>query len=115
MSSAIGRNPVSEAPAAAPMIADSEIGVSIIRSAPNSVYSPAVSPITPPDFSPSPPDPPRPPATSSPNKITFGSNRISTLMASVIASRKVIFVISNYLNNFRKHFLLRMIRVAQEN
>ena len=114
MSSAIGRKPVREAPAAAPIIADSEIGVSIILSAPNSVYNPAVRPITPPDFSPSPPDPPRPPATSSPNKITLESNRISTRMASVIASRKVIFVISNYLNNYRKHFQLRMIKVALE-
>ncbi len=35
MSSATGRRPASAAPAAAPTIADSEIGVSITRSAPN--------------------------------------------------------------------------------
>ncbi len=46
--SAIGRVPASAAPTAAPMIVDSEIGVSTIRSGPNSacrsLYWPAIPP-----------------------------------------------------------------------
>src|SRR5215510_12727535 len=59
-----------------PMIADSEIGVSITRISPNSSYRPCVAPNAPP-YAP----------TSSPRTKTFGSRRISSASASRIASR----------------------------
>src|SRR5262245_6090981 len=59
-----------------PMIADSEIGVSITRISPNSSYKPCVTPNAPP-YGP----------TSSPSTNTFGSRRISSASASRIASR----------------------------
>src|SRR5215510_13184442 len=59
-----------------PMIADSEIGVSITRISPNSSYSPCVAPNAPP-YGP----------TSSPSTKTLSSRRISSASASRIASR----------------------------
>src|SRR6267378_35980 len=58
------------------MIADSEIGVSTTRISPNSSYSPCVTPNAPP-YAP----------TSSPRTKTFGSRRISSTIASRMASR----------------------------
>ena len=48
ISSATGLRPVMAAPAAAPMIADSVIGVSITRASPYLPIRPLVTPMTPP-------------------------------------------------------------------
>src|SRR6188474_2559098 len=87
ISSATGRSPASAAPPAAPMIADSEIGVSMTRSSPNFGSSPLVTPKMPPEASRSPEVPPAPPDTSSPSTITVGSRAISRCRASFRASR----------------------------
>src|SRR5262245_38872547 len=74
----IGRMPVIAAPTPMPVKPASEIGVSMIRSLPNSSTSPVstlkVVPAS---------------ATSSPMRTTFGSRRISSAMASLMASPKV--------------------------
>ena len=75
ISSATGRIPAVAAPTAAPMKADSEIGVSITRPG-NWWYSPLVTPSTPPQASMSPGEP-SPPALSSPITITVESRSIS--------------------------------------
>ena len=85
MSSATGRIPAVAAPMAAPMNADSEIGVSSTRPG-NRRYSPFVTPSTPPQASISPGDP-SPPALSSPMTMTLSSRSISWASASLIASR----------------------------
>src|SRR5882724_6840423 len=59
-----------------PTIADSEMGVSTTRISPNSSCRPCVTPKAPP-YAP----------TSSPRTKTFGSRRISSASASLIASR----------------------------
>src|SRR5687768_2810162 len=59
-----------------PIIADSEIGVSRTRNSPNSSYIPCVTPNAPP-YGP----------TSSPRTKTLGSRRISSTIASRMASR----------------------------
>jgi hypothetical protein len=88
ISSATGRRPEQAAPTAAPMNADSLIGVSSTR--PGYLwYSPLVTPSTPPQASSSPPAP-CPPATSSPNSTTEGSRAISWSRASLIAFWNVI-------------------------
>src|SRR5688572_18337939 len=87
ISSATGRSPASAAPPAAPMIADSEIGVSMTRFSPNFGSSPLVTPKMPPDASRSPEVPPAPPDTSSPSTITVESPAISRCSASFRASR----------------------------
>ena len=89
MSSATGRRPDEAAPAAAPMIADSLIGVSSTRSG-NFGYRPFVTPSTPPHASSS-PGAPEPPTTSSPKTTTVGSRSISWASASLIACWKVMF------------------------
>src|SRR5262245_2328394 len=77
MMSTIGRMPVMAAPTPMPVKPASEIGVSMIRSLPNSSTSPVntlkVVPAS---------------ATSSPMRTTFGSRRISSAIASLIASPK---------------------------
>src|SRR5262245_37308820 len=88
MSSATGRIPAVAAPIAAPMNADSEIGVSSTRPG-NLWYSPFVTPSTPPQASISPGDP-SPPALSSPMTMTLSSRSISWARASLIASRTVV-------------------------
>ena len=85
ISSATGRRPPVAAPTAAPMNADSEIGVSSTRPG-NLWYSPLVTPRTPPQASSSPGEP-WPPALSSPMTMTDGSRSISWASASLIASR----------------------------
>ena len=85
MSSATGRMPLVAAPMAAPMKADSEIGVSRTRPG-NLWYSPLVTPSTPPQASIS-PGLPIPPALSSPITMTDSSRSISCASASLIASR----------------------------
>src|SRR5688572_7184403 len=79
MMSTIGRMPVMAAPTPMPVKPASEIGVSMMRSLPNSSTSPVstlkVVPAS---------------ATSSPMRTTFGSRRISSAMASLIAAPKVI-------------------------
>ena len=77
MISATGRRPASAAPAAAPTIADSEMGVSSTRPSPNFGSSPLVTPKIPPDASRCPDVPPAPPDTSSPSTITRSSRAIS--------------------------------------
>jgi hypothetical protein len=72
--STTGRRPVSAMPTAAPMIVDSEIGVSITRSAPNSACRPRYWPKI----------PPRP--TSSPRTTTRGSARIAWASESAAAA-----------------------------
>jgi hypothetical protein len=89
ISSATGRSPDAAAPAAAPMNADSEIGVSSTRSG-NFGYRPLVMPSTPPHASSSPGEP-APPATSSPKTTTRWSRSISWRRASLIACWKVMF------------------------
>src|SRR5688572_23785110 len=78
MMSTIGRMPVMAAPTPMPVKPASEIGVSMIRSLPNSSTRPVstlnVVPAS---------------ATSSPIKTTRGSRRISSAMASLIASPNV--------------------------
>ena len=81
--STIGRKPVCAAPIAEPAIAASEIGVSRTRLAPNSSNIPTDVPKSPP-YTP----------TSSPIKNTFSSLRISSLIATLIASRKAITLVS---------------------
>src|SRR4051794_21017647 len=88
MSSATGRSPDAAAPIAAPMNADSEIGVSSTRSG-NLGYRPFVTPMTPPQASSS-PAAPAPPTLSSPNTTTVGSRSISWAIASLMACRYVI-------------------------
>ena len=73
----MGRVPTIAAPTDAPMMDASEMGVSQIRSGPNSSTSPAYWPKT----------PPRP--RSSPSAQTSGSRRISSAMASRAASAYV--------------------------
>src|SRR4030095_9170683 len=77
MMSTIGRMPVMAAPTPRPVHPGSEIGVWMIRSLPNSSTSPVntlkVVPAS---------------ATSSPMRTTFGSRRISSAIASLIASPK---------------------------
>src|SRR6266853_2609867 len=77
MMSTIGRMPAIAAPTPMPEKPASEIGVSMIRSLPNSSTSPVstlnVVPAS---------------ATSSPMRMTFGSRRISSAMASLMASPK---------------------------
>jgi hypothetical protein len=68
------------------MKALSEIGVSSTRSLPNSGISPLVTPSTPPQASSS-PGAPIPPALSSPMTMTRSSRRISSRIASLMASR----------------------------
>ena len=72
--STTGRRPVSAMPTAAPMIVASEIGVSMIRAAPNSCCSPWYWPKM----------PPRP--TSSPSATTRGSSRIARASAAAPAA-----------------------------
>src|SRR5215211_6526329 len=88
ISSATGRRPEQAAPTAAPMNADSLIGVSRIRSG-YLEYSPLVTPSTPPQASIS-PAAPCPPTLSSPNTTTVGSRLISWSRASLIAFMYVI-------------------------
>src|SRR5215207_10155429 len=88
ISSATGRRPEQAAPTAAPMNADSLIGVSRTLSG-YLGYSPLVTPRTPPQASISPPAP-WPPATSSPKRTTEGSRAISWSSASLIACWNVI-------------------------
>src|SRR6185503_10131838 len=77
MMSTIGRMPVMAAPTPMPVKPASEIGVSMMRSLPNSSTSPVstlkVVPAS---------------ATSSPIRTIVGSRRISSAMASLIASPK---------------------------
>src|SRR2546421_1366813 len=87
MISATGRKPASAAPAAAPTMADSLIGVSMTRSAPNFGSRPLVTPKMPPDASRSPDVPPAPPETSSPSTMTRGSRAISWCRAWLTDSR----------------------------
>src|SRR5260370_18086096 len=75
----MGRIPVMGGPTASPAMVGSEIGVSNTRSGPNSASSPGVILYTPPAA-----------ATSSPRTITAPSRRISSRIASLIASAKVI-------------------------
>jgi hypothetical protein len=75
ISSTTGFRPVAAAPTAAPTNADSEIGVSRTRSAPNSSYRPRVTAKMPPEL-----------ATSMPIMQTAGSTRISAAIPSRIAS-----------------------------
>jgi hypothetical protein len=77
MISATGRVPVAAAPTAAAAMTSSEIGVSRMRSGPNSSTSPLVTPKTP---------PPPQIATSSPITKMVGSRRISSRSASFSAS-----------------------------
>jgi len=63
--------------AAAPTIADSEMGVSRTRPSPNLGSSPLVTPKIPPDASRVPEVPPAPPETSSPSTMTRSSRAIS--------------------------------------
>jgi hypothetical protein len=86
MISATGRRPVMAAPAAAPMKADSVIGVSSTRSRPKAPSRPLVTPKAPPQASCS-PDAPAPPVMSSPSTITRGSRPISWWSASFKAWR----------------------------
>ena len=78
MMSTIGRMPVIAAPTPRPVKPASEIGVSMMRSLPNSSTSPVstlkVVPAS---------------ATSSPIRTTFGSRRISSAIASLMASPNV--------------------------
>src|SRR5215468_9779483 len=78
MMSTIGRMPAIAAPTPSPLNPASEIGVSMMRSLPNSSTSPVstlnVVPAS---------------ATSSPMRTTFGSRRISSAIASLIASPNV--------------------------
>src|SRR5262249_3169898 len=90
ISSAIARLPASAAPAAAPTMQDSEIGVSITRFAPNAPYRPPVIPQIPPMAS-GPPAVPLPPTISSPSMIRFGSCSISARIVRDRASRIVNF------------------------
>ncbi len=76
MISITGRIPISAAPVAAPAMAASEMGVSRIRSGPNSSNMPRDTPKAPP-YTP----------TSSPMRKTSGSRRISWIRASRTASR----------------------------
>ena len=85
ISSATGRIPAVAAPIAAPMNADSEMGVSRTRPG-NLWYSPLVTPSTPPQASSS-PGAPAPPALSSPITMTVSSRSISWASASFRASR----------------------------
>src|SRR5512139_2268055 len=87
INSATGRMPASAAPPAAPMIADSEIGVSMTRSAPNFGSRPLVTPKIPPEASRWPDVPPAPPETSSPSTMIEPSRSISRCSASFSASR----------------------------
>src|SRR6185312_7894631 len=89
MISATGRRPASAAPAAAPTMADSEIGVSMTRPSPNFGSSPLVTPKMPPDASRWPDVPPAPPETSSPSTMTRSSRAISWCSAWLSASRMV--------------------------
>src|SRR5712671_1069687 len=73
-----GRIPICAAPAAAPMIAASEIGVSITRCSPYLAISPSVT-LNAPPYAP----------MSSPKQKTFWSRSISSNNASRIASRYV--------------------------
>src|SRR5581483_7453250 len=77
-----GRMPMWAAPAAAPTIAASEIGVSITRASPNRAASPSVT-LNAPPYAP----------MSSPRQKTFGSRSISSNSASRIASRYVVSAI----------------------
>src|SRR5262249_51140719 len=86
MSSATGRIPAVAAPIAAPMNADSEIGVSSTPPG-NLWYSPFVTPSTPPQASISPGDP-SPPALSSPMTMTLSSRSISSASPPLIAPRE---------------------------
>ena len=72
--STTGRVPTSAAPTAAPMIVASDMGVSAIRSGPNSSTRPRYWPKT----------PPRP--RSSPKAQTLASRRISSASASIAAA-----------------------------
>src|SRR5689334_18143633 len=76
--STTGRIPMCAAPAAAPTIAISEIGVSTTRASPNFASSPSVT-LNAPPYAP----------MSSPRQKTFGSRSISSNNASRIASRNV--------------------------
>src|SRR5438876_1716419 len=80
--SAIGRMPVIAAPMATPAMPASEIGVSRMRSCPNSSARPSVTVNA----------PPKPPGTpiSSPRQKTVGSRRISSRIPSRSASAIVI-------------------------
>src|SRR5688572_16541337 len=84
MMSAIGRMPVIAAPTQSPVKPTSEIGVSIIRFGPNSSTSPFstlnVVPAS---------------ATSSPMRMTVGSRRISSAIASRTASPKPISLVAS--------------------
>ena len=75
MISTMGRMPIMAAPRPAPMMAISLMGVSRTRSSPNSSSIPAETPHTPPKV-----------PTSSPIRNTAGSRRISSTIASRIAS-----------------------------
>ena len=81
MISAIGRSPAMAAPIAVPRIAASEIGVSTTRRSPNCVVRPSVIWKTPPNGS----------WMSSPSRNTRSSRSISSRIASVIASFRLIW------------------------
>ena len=85
INSATGLKPVRAAPPAAPIIADSVIGVSITRSVPNFSDNPKVTPYTPPECL---------LATSSPITITVWSLAISSWSVLFIASLMEISAIS---------------------
>ena len=74
------------------MISDSDSGVSITRSSPNSAWSPSVARNTPP-FSP----------TSSPRRMTASSRRISEASVSRIASMNVLRAISEDPRQLQHH------------
>src|SRR5580765_2586549 len=78
MMSTIGRRPAMAAPTPSPLKPASEIGVSMMRSLPNSSTRPVstlnVVPAS---------------ATSSPMRMTLGSRRISSAIASLMASPKL--------------------------
>ena len=74
--SATGRIPMCAAPAAAPTIAISEIGVSITRISPKRACNPSVTLNAPPNA-----------PMSSPRQMTFASRSISSTSASRMASR----------------------------
>ncbi len=84
--STTGRQPVSAAPTPAPTSAASEIGVSRTRSKPNSCGKPLNWPKIPPCL-----------AMSSPIRNTVGSRRISSCIASSVASEKLIVRINLFL------------------
>jgi len=86
VTSTMGRIPVIAAPIAQPEMAFSEIGVSRIRSAPNSSSIPTEVPKSPPKI-----------PTSSPMRNTFSSLRISSDIAIIMASLTDINLVSLFI------------------